>query len=54
VSPPFGDTHPLVYTPEDLAEREAKRRAVVFGLLFALISVMLSIGAIASLIVAFG
>ncbi|MDQ6639754.1 MAG: hypothetical protein M3Z15_08850 [Pseudomonadota bacterium] len=51
---PFAETRPHVYTTEDLAEREARRRAVVFGLLFALISTLLSIGAIASLIVAWG
>ena len=50
----FGDTHPHVHTTEDVAEQEARRRAVVFGLLLALISAMLSVGAIASLIVLFG
>ena len=48
----FAETHPDVYCREDLDEQEAKRRAVVYGLLCALISVMLTIGAIASLIVA--
>ena len=38
----------------DLAEQEAQRRAVVYGLVGILISVMLVIGAIASLVVAFG
>ena len=50
----FADTHPQVYTREDLDEQEAKRRAVVFGLLGALISAMLTIGAIASLVMALG
>jgi len=50
----FVETHPQVYTREDLEEREAKRRAVVYGLLGALISAMLTIGAIASLVVALG
>jgi predicted tellurium resistance membrane protein TerC len=50
----FVETHPQVYTREDLDEREAKRRAVVYGLLGALISAMLTIGAIASLVVALG
>lgn len=48
----FAETHPQVYTREDLDEQQAKRRAVVFGLLCALISVMLTIGAIASLVIA--
>ncbi|HEV7578178.1 MAG TPA: hypothetical protein VGO85_19270 [Caldimonas sp.] len=48
------ETHPEVYSRDDLAEQEAKRRAVVFGLLCALISIMLSIGTIASLIVLWG
>jgi hypothetical protein len=50
----FAETHPQVYTREDLAEQEAKRRAVVFGLMGALISVMLTIGAIASLFMVLG
>lgn len=50
----FPETHPQVYTREDLAEQEAKRRAIVFGLLCALISAMLTVGAIASLVMAFG
>jgi len=50
----FVETHPQVYTREDLDEQEAKRRAVVYGLLGALISAMLTIGAISSLIVALG
>lgn len=50
----FAETHPQVYTREDRAEQEAKRRAVVYGLLCALISAMLTIGAIASLIMALG
>ena len=50
----FVETHPQVYTREDLDEQEAKRRAVVYGLLCALISAMLTIGAIASLIMALG
>ena len=36
----FAETHPQVYTREDRAEQEAKRRAVVYGLLGALISAM--------------
>ena len=48
----FAETHPQVYTREDLDEQEAKRRAVLYGLLCALISAMLTIGAIASLVVA--
>jgi hypothetical protein len=50
----FVETHPQVYTREDLDEQEATRRAVVYGLLGALISAMLTIGAIASLVVALG
>ncbi len=50
----FPETNPQVYTREDLAEQEAKRRAIVFGLLCALISAMLTVGAIASLVMAFG
>ncbi len=50
----FVETHPQVYTREDLDEQEAKRRAVVYGLVCALISAMLTIGAIASLVVALG
>ncbi|MGZ8259085.1 MAG: hypothetical protein ACXWUL_00875 [Caldimonas sp.] len=49
----FVDTLPEVYTSVDLAERSAKRRDVVFGLMSILISAMLSIGGIASLILAF-
>ncbi len=48
----FVETHPQIYTREDLDEQDAKRRAVVFGLFCALISVMLTIGAIASLVMA--
>ena len=48
----FAETHPQVYAREDLDEQEAKRRAVVYGLLGALISAMLTIGAIASLVIA--
>ena len=50
----FVETHPQVYSREDLDEQEAKRRAIVYGLLCALISAMLTIGAIASLIMALG
>ncbi len=50
----FAETHPEIYTREDFAEHEAKRRAIVFGLLGALISAMLTVGAIASLVMAFG
>jgi hypothetical protein len=50
----FVDTHPQVYSRDDLDEQEAKRRAVVYGLLCALISVMLTIGAIASLVMILG
>ena len=50
----FVETHPQVYTRDDLAEQEAKRRAIVYGLLCALISIMLTIGAIASLVMALG
>jgi len=50
----FVETHPQVYTREDLDEQEAKRRAVIYGLLGALISAMLTIGAIASLVMALG
>ena len=50
----FVDTHPQVYTRDDLDEQEARRRAVVYGLLCALISVMLTIGAIASLVMILG
>jgi len=50
----FVETHPQVYTREDLDEQEAKRRAVVYGLVCALISAMLTIGAIASLVMALG
>lgn len=50
----FVETHPQVYTREDLDEQEARRRAVVYGLVCALISAMLTIGAIASLVVALG
>ena len=48
----FAETHPQVYAREDLDEQEAKRRAVVYGLVCALISAMLTIGAIASLVMA--
>jgi len=48
----FAETRPHVYSREDLDEQEAKRRAIVYGLLGALISAMLTIGAIASLIMA--
>jgi hypothetical protein len=50
----FAETLPQVYTADDLAERAAKRRAVVVGLLSVLISVALSIGAIVSLVLFFG
>jgi hypothetical protein len=50
----FAETDPQVYSREDLAEQEARHRAIVLGLVCALISVMLSIGAIASLMVVFG
>jgi hypothetical protein len=50
----FVDTHPQVYTRDDLDEQEAKRRAVVYGLLGALISVLLTIGAIASMVMVLG
>ena len=50
----FAETHPQVYTREDVDEQQAKRRAIVYGLLCALISAMLSIGAIASLVMALG
>jgi hypothetical protein len=50
----FIETHPQVYTRDHLDEVEAKRRAIVYGLLCALISVMLTIGAIASLVMALG
>ena len=49
---PFVDTRPLVYTPEELAEQQAKRRAVVLSLFCVLISVMLSVGVIATLFMA--
>lgn len=39
---------------EDPVQIAAKRRAVVFGLMLSLISALLVIGAIASLVVAFG
>ena len=39
---------------EDPIEIAAKRRAVVFGLMLSLICALLVIGAIASLVVAFG
>lgn len=48
----FAETHPQVYSREDLDEQEAKRRAIVYGLVCALISAMLTIGAIASLVMA--
>ena len=50
----FADTLPEVYTSADLAEQSAKRRAVVYALLSIVISALLTIGAIASLILAFG
>ena len=50
----FADTHPQVYTREDADEQDARQRAIVLGLVCALISVLLSIGAIASLLMAFG
>jgi predicted tellurium resistance membrane protein TerC len=50
----FGETYPHVYSRDDLDEQEAQRRAVVYGLLCALISAMLTVGAIASLVVALG
>jgi hypothetical protein len=50
----FVETHPQVYTRDDLDEQEARRRAIVYGLLCALISVMLTIGAIASLVMILG
>ena len=50
----FAETHPQVYSREDLDEQEAKRRAIVYGLVCALISAMLTIGAIASLVMALG
>jgi hypothetical protein len=50
----FADTLPEIYASADFAERGAHRHAVVFGLLAVLISAMLTIGAIASLILAFG
>jgi hypothetical protein len=51
---PFVETLPEARSQEDLAARESRHRAVVFGLLCVLISAMLSIGAIAWLIVTFG
>ena len=51
---PFAETRPQFYTPEDATEPEAQRRAVVYGLVFALISAMLSIGAIATLFMSLG
>ncbi len=50
----FVDTHPPVYAREDLDEQAARQRALVLGLVCALISAFLSIGAIASLLMAFG
>ena len=50
----FAETRPYVYTGEDLDEEEARQRAIVVGLVWALISVLLSIGAIASLLMVFG
>lgn len=50
----FVETHPQVYTRDDLDEQEAKRRAIVYGLLCALISAMLTVGAIASLVMILG
>jgi hypothetical protein len=40
--------------PEDMAEQEAKRAAVVYRLLCIVISAMLVVGAIASIVIAFG
>ena len=52
---PFAETRPHFYTPESPAEQEsAKRRAVVFGLVLALTSVLLSVGAIATAFMALG
>lgn len=50
----LADAGAPVPTREDRVEPEAQRRAVAFGLLGVLISVMLVIGAIASIVVAFG
>ncbi len=50
----LADARAPVRSREDQAEQEAQRRAVVFGLLGILISAMLVVGAIASLVVAFG
>jgi predicted tellurium resistance membrane protein TerC len=50
----FAETDPQVHSREDLDEQEKQHRAIVLGLVCALISAMLSIGAIASLMVAFG
>jgi hypothetical protein len=50
----FAETRPHVYAREDLEERAAHDRAVVLGLVCALISVLLSVGAIASLMLAWG
>jgi hypothetical protein len=50
----FAETLPHVYSREEMDEQEAKRRAVVYGLVCALISVLLTIGAIASLVMALG
>lgn len=50
----LADVRTPVRSRADPAEQEAQRRAVVFGLLGVLISAMLVIGAIASLVVAFG
>ena len=50
----FAETRPHVYTREEVDEQAARHRAVVLGLVSALISVLLSIGAIASLLMIFG
>jgi len=50
----FAETRPHVYTGEDLDEQAARHRAIVLGLVCALISVLLSVGAIASLLLIFG
>jgi hypothetical protein len=50
----FAETDPQISSREDLDEQEARHQAIVLGLVCALISAMLSIGAIASLMVVFG
>jgi hypothetical protein len=50
----FADTHPHAYTPEPLVEREATQRANLLALLCVLVSVMLTVGSIAWLLVTFG